>query len=227
MLADRVSRLHRDATRRNEERRAAAIAQAREAAEEAERAAGLARERKARVWEIIQRTNPEMAGFLTAMHGAFGKPAEIKIETPETGRVTILRYTVAQDAGKAIHPSYVEGQFQGGAAQGVGWALNEEYIYGADGKLQNAGFLDYRMPVASDLPMIDAIIVEVPNPRHPYGVRGIGETPIVPPMAAIANAIEQATGIRFTELPMSPPKILKALKARGLNHPGNGGSAKP
>ena len=91
---------------------------------------------------------------------------------PETGRVTILRYTVAQDAGKAVHPSYVEGQFQGGAAQGVGWALNEEYIYGADGKLQNAGFLDYRMPVASDLPMIDAIIVEVPNPRHPYGVRG-------------------------------------------------------
>ena len=142
---------------------------------------------------------------------------------PETGRVTILRYTVAQDAGKAVHPSYVEGQFQGGAAQGVGWALNEEYIYGADGKLQNAGFLDYRMPVASDLPMIDAIIVEVPNPRHPYGVRGIGETPIVPPMAAIANAIEQATGIRFTELPMSPPKILKALQAKGLNKPSTNG----
>ena len=136
---------------------------------------------------------------------------------PETGRVTILRYTVAQDAGRAIHPSYVEGQFQGGAVQGIGWALNEEYIYGDDGKLQNAGFLDYRMPVASDVPMIDAIIVEVPNPRHPYGVRGVGETPIVPPMAAIANAIENATGIRFTELPMSPPKVLKALKERGLN----------
>jgi CO/xanthine dehydrogenase Mo-binding subunit len=136
---------------------------------------------------------------------------------PETGRVTILRYTVAQDAGRAIHPSYVEGQYQGGAAQGIGWALNEEYVYGADGKLQNAGFLDYRMPVASDLPMIDAIVVEVPNPRHPYGVRGVGETPIVPPLAAVANAMEQATGIRFTELPMSPPKVLKALKERGLN----------
>ncbi len=136
---------------------------------------------------------------------------------PETGRVTILRYTVAQDAGRALHPSYVEGQFQGGAAQGIGWALNEEYVYGADGKLQNAGFLDYRMPVASDLPMIDAIIVEVPNPRHPYGVRGVGETPIVPPLAAVANAMESATGIRFTELPMSPPKVLKALKERGLN----------
>jgi CO/xanthine dehydrogenase Mo-binding subunit len=140
---------------------------------------------------------------------------------PETGRVTILRYTVAQDAGKALNPSYVEGQYQGGAAQGIGWALNEEYIYGADGKLQNAGFLDYRMPVASDVPMIDTVIVEVPNPRHPYGVRGIGETPIVPPMAAIANAMEQATGVRFTELPMSPPRVLKALRERGVNG-GNG-----
>jgi len=136
---------------------------------------------------------------------------------PETGRVTVLRYTMAQDAGRAVHPSYVEGQYQGGAAQGIGWALNEEYIYGPDGKLQNAGFLDYRMPVASDVPMIDAIIVEVPNPRHPYGVRGVGETPIVPPMAAIANAIENATGIRFTDLPMSPPKVLKALKERCRN----------
>lgn len=129
----------------------------------------------------------------------------------ETGKVDILRYTVIQDAGKAVHPSYVEGQYQGGAVQGIGWALNEEYIYGEDGKLQNPGFLDYRIPVASDVPMIDTVIVEKTNPRHPYGVRGVGETPIVPPMAAIGNAIEQATGIRFTELPMSPPKVLKAL----------------
>ena len=125
----------------------------------------------------------------------------------------VLRYTAIQDAGRAIHPSYVEGQYQGGVAQGIGWALNEEYIYGDDGKLQNAGFLDYRMPVASDLPMIDTIIVEVPNPRHPYGVRGVGETPIVPPLAAIANAVANATGVRFTELPMSPPKVLAALDA--------------
>jgi CO/xanthine dehydrogenase Mo-binding subunit len=129
----------------------------------------------------------------------------------ETGKVDILRYTVIQDAGRAVHPSYVEGQYQGGAVQGIGWALNEEYIYGPDGRLQNAGFLDYRIPVASDVPMIDTVIVECTNPSHPYGVRGVGETPIVPPMAAIANAIEQATGIRFTELPMSPPKVLKAL----------------
>src|SRR5499433_2065989 len=135
---------------------------------------------------------------------------------PETGRATILRYTVAQDAGRALHPAYVEGQYQGGAVQGIGWALNEEYIYGEDGKLQNAGFLDYRMPVASDVPMIDTVLVEVANPKHPYGVRGVGETPIVPPLGAIANAMEQATGIRFTELPMSPPRVLKALKEKGL-----------
>ena len=132
---------------------------------------------------------------------------------PETGQVEILRYTVVQDAGKAIHPSYVEGQFQGGAVQGIGWALNEEYVYGEDGRLQNTGFLDYRIPVASDVPMIDTVIVEVPNPTHPYGVRGIGETPIIPPMAAIANAVSHALDIRFTELPMSPPKVLAAIDA--------------
>jgi CO/xanthine dehydrogenase Mo-binding subunit len=138
--------------------------------------------------------------------------ADVEVD-PETGKVTVVRYTAIQDAGRAIHPSYVEGQYQGGVAQGIGWALNEEYIYGADGKLQNAGFLDYRVPVASDLPMIDTVIVEVPNPRHPYGVRGVGETPIVPPMAAIANAVADATGIRFTDLPMSPPRVLAALDA--------------
>lgn len=136
--------------------------------------------------------------------------ADVEVDK-ETGRVTILRYTVLQDAGKAIHPSYVEGQYQGGAVQGIGWALNEEYVYGKDGRLENPGFLDYRIPVASDVPMIDTVIVEVPNPAHPYGVRGVGETPIVPPMAAIASAIENAIGIRFCELPMSPPKVLKAI----------------
>ena len=129
----------------------------------------------------------------------------------ETGRVEILRYTAVQDAGRAVHPCYVEGQMQGGAVQGIGWALNEEYVYDENGRLENPGFLDYRIPVCSDVPMIDTVIVEVPNPTHPYGVRGVGETPIVPPMAAIANAVEGALGIRFTDLPMSPPRVLKAL----------------
>ena len=132
---------------------------------------------------------------------------------PETGATKILRYTVVQDAGKAIHPDYVEGQFQGGAAQGIGWALNEEYIYGKDGKLQNPGFLDYRIPVCSDLPFIDTEILEIPNPNHPYGVRGVGETSIVPPLAAIGNAVSNAVGVRMTHVPMSPPRILAALDA--------------
>jgi CO/xanthine dehydrogenase Mo-binding subunit len=127
--------------------------------------------------------------------------------------VHIDRYTAAQDVGTAIHPSYVEGQIQGGAVQGIGWALNEEYIYNAKGRLDNAGFLDYRMPVASDLPMIDAILVETaPNPRHPYGAKGVGEVPIVPPLAAVANAVRGATGVRMTDLPLSPPKVLAALE---------------
>jgi len=129
----------------------------------------------------------------------------------ETGHVKVLRYLATQDAGRAIHPSYVEGQIQGGAVQGIGWALNEEYIYDDKGRLDNPGFLDYRIPVASDLPMIDTVVVEVPNPRHPFGARGVGEVPIVPPMAAMANAIQDAIGIRLTELPMSPPKIRKAV----------------
>jgi CO/xanthine dehydrogenase Mo-binding subunit len=136
---------------------------------------------------------------------------------PETGKVTILRYVAAQDVGKAIHPSYVEGQIQGGVTQGIGWALNEEYIYDQNGRLDNAGFLDYRVPVASDVPMIDAVLVEVPNPAHPYGAKGVGEVNIVPPMAAIANAIANATGRRLTALPMSPPKIRAALDAPGAD----------
>ena len=100
---------------------------------------------------------------------------------------------------------------QGGVAQGIGWALNEEYVYDQDGRLENPGFLDYRVPVCSDMPMIDAILIEVPNPRHPFGARGVGEVPIVPPMAAVANAIADATGLRLRDLPMSPPKLRAAL----------------
>ncbi|MBM3504472.1 MAG: xanthine dehydrogenase family protein molybdopterin-binding subunit [Alphaproteobacteria bacterium] len=144
------------------------------------------------------------AGFATHV-------CDVEVD-PETGYVTVLRYTAVQDVGRAIHPSYVEGQIQGGVAQGVGWALNEEYVYDSKGRLENPGFLDYRIPVASDLPMIDAVMVEVPNPSHPYGARGVGEVPIVPPMAAVANAVRAATGIRMTQLPMSPPNLRAALR---------------
>jgi CO/xanthine dehydrogenase Mo-binding subunit len=128
---------------------------------------------------------------------------------PDTGKVTILRYTASQDVGTAIHPSYVEGQIQGGVAQGVGWALNEEYYYDDEGHLLNSSYLDYRMPTTLDLPMVETVMVEVPNPGHPYGVRGVGEVPIVPPLAAVANAIADATGHRFTDLPISPRRIVE------------------
>ena len=132
----------------------------------------------------------------------------------ETGKVDVLRFTAVQDVGRAIHPAYVEGQMEGGAVQGLGWALNEEYIFDANGVLANPGFLDYRMPVASDLPMIETVIVEVPNPIHPYGVRGVGEVPICAPMAAVTTAVNNAIGGRLSVLPLSPPKVLAEIKSQ-------------
>ncbi len=142
-----------------------------------------------------------------------GNIVDVEVD-PETGKVDILRYTTFIDAGMAVHPSYVEGQMQGGTVQGIGWALNEEYVYSEDGAITNASFLDYRMPTPLDVPMIETVIVEVPNPLHPFGLRGVGEAPIIPPLAAIANAVYQATGVRMNKLPMSPGAILEALKAK-------------
>ncbi len=132
---------------------------------------------------------------------------------PDTGTVTVLRVTALQDVGRAIHPSYVEGQMQGGVVQGIGWALNEGYVFNAKGQLDNAGFLDYRIPVASDLPMISTVMIEVPWPSHPFGVKGVGEAPICPPMGAVANAVSAATGVRMRHLPMSPDRILSDIAA--------------
>jgi CO/xanthine dehydrogenase Mo-binding subunit len=169
----------------------------------------------------------ELASMATKMGGAIAGHSEINaggtgaafclqlvdVEVdPETGSVTPLRHTVIQDVGRAISPDYVEGQMQGGAVQGIGWALNEEYVYDDQGRLQNTGFLDYRMPVASDVPMIDTVIVEVPNPNHPYGVRGVGEPTLVSAPAAVANAVENAIGKPMSSLPLSPPKVLKAVE---------------
>ena len=156
---------------------------------------------------IVGRANvsPRGVGVAFAVH-----IVDVEVD-PETGKVDILRYTALQDAGKAIHPGYVEGQMQGGVSQGIGWALNEEYVFNDKGQMVNSSFLDYRMPTSLDVPMIDTVIVEVANPGHPYGARGVGEIPIVPPLAAIANAIHGAIGIRMRNLPMSPGNILNAL----------------
>ena len=149
--------------------------------------------------------NPGGAGPALATH-----IVDVEVD-PDTGKVTILRYTALQDVGKAIHPSYVENQMQGAVAQGIGWALNEEYFVNDQGHMVNSSFLDYRMPTSLDLPMIDTVIVEVANPNHPYGVRGVGEVPIVPPMAAVSNAIYNAIGTRINQLPMNPGVVLEAL----------------
>jgi CO/xanthine dehydrogenase Mo-binding subunit len=159
-------------------------------------------------------SNPRQVGPAFAGH-----MVDVEVD-PETGKVEVLRYTAFQDVGTAAHPSYVEGQIQGAVAQGVGWALNEEYVWDEDGGMENASFLDYRMPTTLDLPMIETVLIEEPNPAHPFGVRGVGEVCIVPPMAAIANAVANATGRRLTHLPMSPGRILEALEQPATN--GNG-----
>jgi len=139
-----------------------------------------------------------------------GNIIDVEVD-PETGKVDIIRCTAFIDAGTAMQPAYVDGQVQGATVQGIGWALNEEFFYTSDGTIANSTLLDYRMPTTLDLPMIDSVIVEVPNPRHPFGVRGVGEAPIIPPLAAIANAISNATNVRMTNLPLTPSSILKTL----------------
>ena len=168
--------------------------------------------------EMLNATGGPIVGRATVDPSGVGSTFAVHITDvevdPETGKTQILRYTALQDAGRSIHPSYVEGQVQGGVVQGIGWALNEEYFFNKDGRMMNPTFLDYRMPTSLDLPMIDTEIVEVPNPGHPFGVRGVGEIPIVPPMAAIANAINKAISVRMTKLPMSPGAVLEATWAK-------------
>jgi CO/xanthine dehydrogenase Mo-binding subunit len=143
--------------------------------------------------------------------GTFGAHIVDVHVDPETGKVTVLRYTAVQDVGRAIHPAAVEGQIQGGTVQGIGWALYEGYAYDENGMLQNPSLLDYKQPTALDVPPIECVIVEDPYPKHPFGVRGVGETPIVPPPAAMAAAIYRATGARMDQLPMTPDRILSAM----------------
>ncbi|MCZ6875112.1 MAG: xanthine dehydrogenase family protein molybdopterin-binding subunit [bacterium] len=130
----------------------------------------------------------------------------------ETGQVQILNYTAWQDVGTCVNPDQVQGQIQGGATQGIGWALSEICDVDQHGAMRNANLLDYRMMTSLDLPPIGAAIVEIPSDDHPLGIRSVGQVPIVPPAAALANAIARATGVRISELPMTPERIYLALK---------------
>jgi len=152
-------------------------------------------------------------GTITARKQAPGfsaQIAEVEVDT-ETGFVELKNWATVQDVGFAINPMSVEGQMEGGSVQGMGIGLWEEYIYDDQGRLRNAGLLDYRMPTASDVPDIDSIIVEVPSDDGPYGARGVGEPPITAGGAAIANAVADAIGVRVHEMPITPERVLRAL----------------
>ena len=142
-----------------------------------------------------------------------GNIVDVEVD-PETGKVDVLKFTAFMDVGTAVHPAYVEGQIQGASVQGIGWALNEGYVYDENGAMLNSSFLDYRMPTTLDVPMINTVMIEVPNPKHPFGLRGVGEAPIIPPLSAIAIAVSNAIGVRMRELPLTPDVILNALEAK-------------
>ncbi|MDE0823142.1 MAG: xanthine dehydrogenase family protein molybdopterin-binding subunit [Dehalococcoidia bacterium] len=142
-----------------------------------------------------------------------GNIVDVEVDR-ETGKVDILRFTAFMDVGTAVHPAYVEGQIQGASVQGIGWALNEGYVYDDDGAMLNSSFLDYRMPTTLDVPMIDTVMIEVPNPKHPFGLRGVGEAPIIPPLSAVAIAVSNAIGVRMRDLPLTPDVILTALESK-------------
>jgi CO/xanthine dehydrogenase Mo-binding subunit len=144
--------------------------------------------------------------------------ADVEVDR-ETGKVKVLSYSVAQDTGLAINPTMVEGQLQGGVVQGIGWALSEDYQW-QEGLMKNATFLDYRMPTAADVPYINSMLVEMSSEYEPYGIRGVGEPPIVPTLAAVANAIHDAVGVRLKELPMNPETILSAIKEQDQSKKG-------
>ena len=156
---------------------------------------------------VLGRANP---AFSQQAPGFAAQLARLEVD-PDTGEVTLLDFVIVQDVGKAINPLGVEGQMQGGAVQSLGMALTEGLMFDDSGRLTNPSLLDYRKLTAADLPNLETIIVEVPAPAGPFGARGVGEPPIIPAPAAIANAIQNATGARLTELPMSPERIALAL----------------
>jgi CO/xanthine dehydrogenase Mo-binding subunit len=142
--------------------------------------------------------------------GFTAQVAEVEVD-PDTGEINLLGFAIAQDAGFAINPLSVAGQMEGGASQGIGIALSEEMLYDEQGRLINGNLLDYRMPTTRDLPPIESIIVEVPSEEGPYGARIVGEPSIVAGAAAIANAVADAIGVRVTEAPITPERVLRAL----------------
>ena len=154
----------------------------------------------------------EVTGSVAIAPNAAVHVARVRVDR-ETGKVDVTRYAALQDVGLSVNPDQVEGQIQGGATQGLGWALTEEYVFSPDGVVENATLLDYRLPTALDVPFFETVVVEAPSDDHPYGVRAVGQVPIVPPAAAVGNAVYDAVGVRLTELPMNPERVYRAIEA--------------
>jgi CO/xanthine dehydrogenase Mo-binding subunit len=131
---------------------------------------------------------------------------------PETGHVTPTQCVVIQDVGFALNPLMVEGQIHGGAVQGLGWALQEAMIYDEEGQLLTGSFMDYAVPRFDNVPGVEAVLVTNPSPLGPFGARGVGEPPIIAGLAAMANAIRDAVGVRITELPLRSETVWQALQ---------------
>jgi CO/xanthine dehydrogenase Mo-binding subunit len=142
--------------------------------------------------------------------GFSGQIAEVSVD-PETGQVTIGRYVTVQDVGKSLNPAAVEGQMIGGTAQAIGFGLYEEMLYSDEGQLISATMMDYGLPKSTHVPNVETVVLEIPSSAGPLGAKGVGEPPIVPGAAAIANAIANATGKRVTEMPMSAERVSKVL----------------
>ncbi|HEV2359661.1 MAG TPA: xanthine dehydrogenase family protein molybdopterin-binding subunit [bacterium] len=152
---------------------------------------------------------------ITARSPAFGAHVAAVAVDPESGRVRVTDYAVAQDVGRAINPALVRGQIQGGVAQGIGWALLEHVVYDENGALTTGTFADYALPRAADVPPVDVHLVEVPSARGPFGAKGVGEPPVVPVAAAVANAIADATGARIDSLPITAERVVAGVKEGG------------
>lgn len=189
-----------------------------------ERSLGL--EQIATISTTIYSKHPPVFGrgttaLTTRASGMAAHLARVRVD-PDTHAPTVVQYVAVQDAGRAINPALVEGNIHGGVSQGIGWALYEDVALDADGRILTASFLDYALPTAHHVPPIEAVVIEEASDSGPHGLRVVGEPPVIPAAAAIANAVRDATGIRMAELPITPERLHRAIVAAGQPRPADG-----
>jgi xanthine dehydrogenase molybdenum-binding subunit len=152
----------------------------------------------------------DQKGNISACYAFGTHVAEVEVDL-ETGVVKVTRLCAAHDVGRVINRSGIEGQIEGGILQGIGYCLTEE-LKVEDCRIRNPSFTDYKLPSATDLPELKISLIETKDPAGPYGAKGIGEAPLIPVAAAIVNAVYNATGVRITELPLTPERVLTKLR---------------